>query len=270
MHVPRNICIACAPQLMRRLGLDMTASGGVVGGGDAAQTSFTTAQPHRPLSAGVAEGLAAAARGAILPLRVLTLDVLHAPRDGLPRAPVAASDPVIAIACELRCESFGAGVDHASSTPGSITGPAGGQSEPRSDAHGTTNEHTREAEELDGEAPDDAGAENGDEDETGAAMLLPNTEGGGLAGVAAGQSVPASHSAGHHAQSERVMFLLVGPGQSGLPADGGNLAAGQGLRMDGGVRVVCCGSEAHLLATWRDWLLARDPDALATFQVSGC
>jgi hypothetical protein len=130
---------------------------------------------------------AAAARGDILPLRLLTLDVQLAPCDGAARSVNAARDPIISIVCTLTTTS------------------------------GTANESRGTA------------------------------------------SSATATDAGEAVDAKRMAFLLAGPAAARqlLPSR---------LHAEG-VTLCLCQDESSLLLTWHDWVAARDPDALATFQV---
>ncbi len=260
------------------------------------------------------QAVEAALRGAIMPLRVLSLDVLLAPADGAARVPLPGGrDPVVAITCELTSVSFGSGNATAPPPAGEqqqqpsqqgVATAGGGGGAPAAAARvrggrraqaapgggagdGTAGDPLRldEEEEEGGAAGSSSDSNDSDEEAIEDAEEEDDDSGGGGGGArllsAAGPKPaakvpPRGAAAGGDEGVERVMFALAGPEHGQAQAHGragaGALAPGAEVRVPVGdaggvVRVRAFGSERELLGAFRDWLLAADPDAVATFQV---
>lgn len=146
-----------------------------------------------------------------------------------------------------------------------------------------------EEDEIEEDSSSSSGEESGGGGPT--VVLRPGAKGGaigagarqGAGGAAAAGAAQGEHH--HHHQhasdghrehvlaAEKVVFLLAGPPHSRQAAQPGLSSAtftqGQVPKeiWVEGARVVMCASEQELLGSWRQWLLQRDPDALACFQV---
>lgn len=230
--------------------------------------------------------LQAALAGNILPLRLLTVDVIVVPGDGAARQPnVAGRDPVIAIACEVHTENFGSqgwGQEQGKGPAQASTGPthAGDLTQPFApglQGPGTI-DLTLESSSSDSE---DEMMEMGEERMRGRGARsspgpAPITAGGQGSGRVDGTSL-------------KVLFLLTGPsgGQQGGSANSaGRAGAGStagGKQENGGVaelhklQRMPCGALPHLFSTeaqllqgFREWMLRQDPDSVVTYQVCAC